>query len=755
MTDIEKYFGISKRITPWKIDTPFEKYLSDKAGESPLAKEIYASFYEYSNPEYFKYGKQLAFDMIDARPNDFKGVDKEAIYIDMVYCLHKFGFSFEDYCCYNFINRDDDQRVEFISDKLRYHYCDLLNAPFIEELMTDKYQCFLAYKEFYKRDILKISGECDFNAFKLFCNKHSKFIYKPLFEHSGHGVSFVDSEIVDPEEWFNKIISSPGVVEELIIQGDELNVMYPHSINSCRIVTFTDNSEVTIIGGTLRMGCGGNVVDNAGAGGIYASIDIGTGILQSDAQNYHNQHYINHPDTNVPIKGFKLPGWEGAIELINKMARKCEGATLIAWDIAYSDNGWVMVEANDNGAWIIIQSNLQTGVRSRLFKLMDKFFESQNGGGNHQVISRLPVEDWIVGARRRYAERVLANKSSVRKSLTGSQKLMVDSFWNGYGRNASKLFDLGQYEVYNRYKDPNTPLELFIPDDFYYCYADLYFTDYHTSIKFDNKNLYDLYFFDVHRPESLGRNINGILMDSDYSQISVESLLRKCSEARSVIIKKTLNSDGGHGIAFFDDCNLKSDDIMTYLSENRDFIIQRVVKQHPDIAIFNPESVNTVRIMTLFFNNTVHVLSSVLRMGINGSRVDNASSGGIVCGINDDGSLKKYAYDSVANRYECHPQGMSFDGHVIPSFDKCVEICKSLSLRFVNISRLISWDLSIDTNGMPLLIEANFTGGQLDFHQLCNGPIWGSMTKNVLDEIFLHSKGVKTILNYYDGICKQ
>ena len=115
---------------------------------------------------------------------------------------------------------------------------------------------------------------------------------------------------------------------------------------------------------------------------------------------------------------------------------------------------------------------------------------------------------------------------------------MVDSFWNGYGRNASKLFDLGQYEVYNRYKNADTPVELFIPDDFYYCYADLYFTDYHTSIKFDNKNLYDLYFFDVHRPESLGRNINGILLDSDYNQISMESLLSKCSEARSAIIKK-------------------------------------------------------------------------------------------------------------------------------------------------------------------------------------------------------------------------
>ena len=62
----------------------------------------------------------------------------------------------------------------------------------------------------------------------------------------------------------------------------------------------------------------------------------------------------------------------------------------------------------------------------------------------------------------------------------------------------------------------------------------------------------------------------------------------------------------------------------------------------------------------------------------------------------------------------------------------------------MNYTELISWDFSVDEQGEPLLIEANFTGGQLDFHQLCNGPIWGNDTEAILADIFANSQDIKT-----------
>lgn len=147
--------------------------------------------------------------------------------------------------------------------------------------------------------------------------------------------------------------------------------------------------------------------------------------------------------------------------------------------------------------------------------------------------------------------------------------------------------------------------------------------------------------------------------------------------------------------------------------------------------------------MTLLFNNKVQILSSVFRMGVNSSRVDNASSGGIVCGIEENGQLKNIAYDTKGNRYDCHPQGMNFADVVIPNFHECVDLVKQLAPRFVSVSRLISWDIAIAEDSHPILIEANLSFGEIDFHQMNNGPIFGEMTDEILDYVINNNKFIK------------
>lgn len=354
-------------------------------------------------------------------------------------------------------------------------------------------------------------------------------------------------------------------------------------------------------------------------------------------------------------------------------------------------------------------------------------------------------EDWIITARRNYANRVLARKidSGNSKRLSSSQVFYIENLWKSLHPSAMKLFDLEQYSIYNKYcTDPDT-LCFYIPDDFYYCYADTFFTNYHTSIKLDNKNLYDLYFHDINRPTSIVRNIDGKLMDFAYREISIHEAISICNECNNVIIKSAINSDGGHGVNFIYDCINHKDALINILENQKDYVVQKIIKQHHKLGMFNPESINTIRVMTLYFKGNVHVLSSVFRVGVNGAKVDNASSGGLVCGINSDGVLKNCAYDSSANVYYSHPQGKSFDGIEVPSYKEIISISKSLANRFINYSKLISWDFAIDENGTPILIEANLTGGQLDFHQLTNGPIWGEMTIDILEQIFANSKDIK------------
>ena len=139
--------------------------------------------------------------------------------------------------------------------------------------------------------------------------------------------------------------------------------------------------------------------------------------------------------------------------------------------------------------------------------------------------------------------------------------------------------------------------------------------------------------------------------------------------------------------------------------------------------------------MTLLLHDKVYVLSSVVRMGIHGKRVDNFTNGGIGSGIKPNGQLKNVAYDYQANRYDKHPSGTIFESVTIPNFSECIDLVSYLAKRILTMSKLISWNLAIDESGNPSLIEMNFPGG-LDIHQLCNGPIYGDMTRDVFEEVF-------------------
>ena len=125
-------------------------------------------------------------------------------------------------------------------------------------------------------------------------------------------------------------------------------------------------------------------------------------------------------------------------------------------------------------------------------------------------------------------------------------------------------------------------------------------------------------------------------------------------------------------------------------------------------------------------------------MGANGSNVDNGHSGGVFSGIDNSGRLKDCAYNYMTGRKfeKKHPTtGSVLSDSVIPNYEKCKELVVKLAPRLTSFSRLTSWDLSVDECGEPILIEVNLANGGLFFHQIANGPVFGDMTKEVIDEV--------------------
>jgi hypothetical protein len=347
-------------------------------------------------------------------------------------------------------------------------------------------------------------------------------------------------------------------------------------------------------------------------------------------------------------------------------------------------------------------------------------------------------------ADRRLRSRYFFGEKELQKSLpngcpiTEAQKKEINEFWQPFlfNKYAKKSFDIRWFDVYNRTNVFGFDLKNYIPDGYYYRIVDPFFSDVAKSKVIDDKNLYDLFFYDAPQPQTIGRKINGMYMDDGYHLISEEVLLNKCVDRGRVIIKVSVNSEAGAGVHVWDEKKSDRNELRSIFSKEKNIVVQEFINQHELLASFCNSCVNTLRLITLLFENEVYVVSSVVIMGGKDAKTNHLHSGGVVCGIKPNGQLLNTAFDGKLNRYDTHPNGVAFSSVTIPNYDKCVSLVKDLSPRFAGISRFIGWDLTIDEKGNPVIIEANlnFAGSV----QIAAGPVFGDMTKPVLEYVKKH-----------------
>ena len=319
--------------------------------------------------------------------------------------------------------------------------------------------------------------------------------------------------------------------------------------------------------------------------------------------------------------------------------------------------------------------------------------------------------------------------------LTKEQIKEIRDFWKPYSLVSTQW--ARYYAAKNGLFDPR-----YIPNDLYYTKIDQHFNSRKLGYGFNDKNYYSKIFSGIKQPEVVIRKINGLIFDEAFNQITAAKAKQRIRQHQEVICKPSQESGSGRGIMFFDhDSENVIDEFLNDKSYD-DYIVQKMLEQHPELDRVHKGSVNCIRITSILFDDGVYVLSSVLRMGFGGSKVDNATAAdnagydGMSCGIDENGRLKKYAYGyTTGNRCEQHPDGLIFHGFQIPSFDKAVELVKKAH-PLIGHFRLVSWDIAIDKDGDPVLVEANMRKGGINFHQFNNGPLFGDLTQRVLQDVF-------------------
>lgn len=255
------------------------------------------------------------------------------------------------------------------------------------------------------------------------------------------------------------------------------------------------------------------------------------------------------------------------------------------------------------------------------------------------------------------------------------------------------------------------------------------------SPAYSDKNMDEIYLPHILHPVTILKNINGYFYYKGRP-VSKEEAISLCGNIESAIIKPSMQSKG-KGVNFLNVkngiTNLGEKTIEEVFNEYHvNYLIQEKVTQHNAISALNPSSVNTIRIMTYRSGMEVIVVYAVIRIGRSGQIIDNQSAGGISTVIHEDGRLGKYAFGVAGDdKIEKTDSGIVLENYKIPGFSKAIEAVKKshFDLPFFDI---VGWDISINENEEPVLIEWNGNAGP---SQTACGTGLGKYTDKILSEL--------------------
>lgn len=293
----------------------------------------------------------------------------------------------------------------------------------------------------------------------------------------------------------------------------------------------------------------------------------------------------------------------------------------------------------------------------------------------------------------------------------------------------------------------------YVPEDIYYCHVEPVL-NYMPMLKSETckanyNKIYDGYNF----PTILFKNENGVFYDAEDRILKLEndisSLIEAYSNARSVVVKPSIDSGGGYHVMKFvrnDEGEYVTDSVKLTLDMlkrvyKKDYLIQEAIEQHDYFASFNVSSVNTLRILTYrsVKDESIHVLHTILRIGVKGSATDNQASGGFSVAVDHSGRLNNYAVNKMGIKVNAL-NGIEFSkAKPVPCIDRFHVIACSLA-RKLKYSRIIGHDITMDINGNIIIVEVNNKSNEINFFQMNNGPLFGAFTSEIIEYCLLNSR---------------
>ena len=215
---------------------------------------------------------------------------------------------------------------------------------------------------------------------------------------------------------------------------------------------------------------------------------------------------------------------------------------------------------------------------------------------------------------------------------------------------------------------------------------------------------------DKYKTYEFNTNITGrdvILVEGVKDRATFLAFVEKHPE----FILKPTNAAHGRGVHKVD-ASRNAEETFDKIVSEAPFVAEELVVQDAEMAAFHPESVNTVRLVTVCREGKVSFLMCCIRFGLGGSVIDNGTAGGILAAVDTKtGEIVTPAfYLTRREEFEAHPDtGAPIFHTFLPHWDEMRQTTRQMAL-MVPDQRIVGWDMAL-TNGHWVLIEANSCPG--------------------------------------------
>ncbi len=379
---------------------------------------------------------------------------------------------------------------------------------------------------------------------------------------------------------------------------------------------------------------------------------------------------------------------------------------------------------------------LEKKIKRKIRRLLGQPASSQREKSTYEAASNKALNKFYGKVRAsRWHDNNFSREDDI--DLTEEEIKAIDEYWGRYSFAYPEIF----YDSFKTFKNRCGYFDVrHCPGAIRQHYFNPYFNNKDYMVAHQNKGLYPLMYPDVSKPATIARRMAGMFFDGDYNYRVYKDVIKIIADdlrdGHDLIIKPS-GIGGGKRIQFlFANGNNTEAEVEAAINAVGPIalVVQRILEQSPFMKKFNESSLNTIRVTTMLYKGKVIPLGALIRIGAPGSKLDNYTQGGTVLGVDvKTGTCNKWAMTHDLERITELPSGLVLDKEDlnIPNYNKIVEAVVRMHY-LTPYNRLISWDMALDKDDVPTMIENNFAGS-LQLHEAVGGPLFGEYMDELLE----------------------